>query len=333
MRTNHSPFNGTRRGVFNSSKISQAMMRRRTLFAAGFAGLAGVGVLSGCSASKKEESEDSSKITEGTIEPTVSGAPAVANPSADAFAELTDSLNQIESESGYQLTLSLYQYPTDSFAEGIQYSFKPEYQSYEASLSKVPISLSVLRKLAEENVELDDDTYSLMNASLGYSDNDSTQALFASLGDDPTQQAGYLNTTYANLGITGTHSDGDWGVNLTNAQDQVTIARAVNDGVDWVRAEDLDRMREIMVATDESQTWGVGASAEDMGADYVLCKNGWIQDDATAQWYVNTMGIVNLNGRRYAISALNFGAEPDQQESGYGIATRAVDAALTFFNK
>lgn len=297
---------------------------RRTLLTTGLLGLSGV--LVACSADERKVAQDGGATAQQ------SGQIAVANPSSEAYQDLTNSLKQLEDEFDCQLTLSLYEYPTDEFPEGVQYDFQPEYQSHEASLAKVPIALSVLRQLAENQQEMSEEVRSQLEASLGKSDNVSTQALFQSLGDVSDQQAAYLNETYSRLGITSTHSEGDWGINLTNTKDQVLIARAVNDDVDWVNAEQLDIVRNIMVATDESQLWGVGAVSQEMGADYVLCKNGWIQDEDTGQWYINTMGIVNVHNRRYAISALNFGAMPDQQESGNSLATRAVNTALTYFN-
>lgn len=306
---------------------TSSQIGRRHLLLSGAGALLAGGLLTGCGIfggfSRKNSLAD-----EGG-----DGAPAVADPSGEAFADLTQALTDIEAGT-YQVSVSIYEFPTDEFPDGIQYNFHPEYHTYEASVSKVSIALATLRYLNENGLPLEDDIYSQLNASLGYSDNTSTQALFSMLGDgDSEASAAYLNATYDLLGITTTRSDGDWGVNLTTSHDQVIVARAVNDGVDWVRAEDLERVREIMLATDESQTWGVGAAADELGSDYVLCKNGWIQDENTWQWYINSMGIVNLNDRRYALCVLNFGAQPDDQEGGQNISSQVANKVLDYFNQ
>lgn len=220
--------------------------------------------------------------------------------------------------------------------------------SYEASIVKVPIALSVLRRITETQGVLGDATKELLTRSVGLSDNAATQELFLSLGSgtegavedsqlpwetdgsgdyESSASASYLNETYQKLGVGRTESDGSWGDNQTWAEDQVQIMRALVERVDWVGSEDLDFLLDIMTPDNDSQDWGGGSMRDqELGGRTVTSvdvKNGWIQDDDGA-WHINSVAVVEFGRSKYSLAVVSQGFQ--DQQTGQDAATDAVQA-------
>ncbi|MGH1978661.1 hypothetical protein [Rothia sp. L_38] len=188
---------------------------------------------------------------EEQIQPTATGEEHT-NEAHDV--DINRALDQLEADNGITLSLAVYNHTT-----GNLFLHKGDQWTYEASIVKVPISLTLLRLAAFEQRELTDEEKALIEASITYSDNNATIEIYRRFGSDDgesTASAESLNKTYELLGVTETRSAGTWGDNQTWAEDQVRIMCAIVDTVEWVNATDAQYLLEKMVPLDWSQTWG-----------------------------------------------------------------------------
>ena len=210
-------------------------------------------------------------------------------------------------------------------------------ESYEASVVKVPIALSVMRQAAEHGGKIDDDQRELIRRSVEQSDNEATAELFSSLADNPSDtisssqndrealSANAINLTYTRLGVQYTRSAKTWDDNTTCSADQVQVARGLVDGVDWVHPDDMAYLRTLMSPEDESQGWGVGSMKNGRAGNKqvrtVEVKNGWLpNDDGT--WNITSMGAVFTDDAAYSVAVVSVGFE--SFEEGQKIANQAV---------
>lgn len=223
------------------------------------------------------------------------------------------------------LSVSAFNHVTN---QGFQY--RPEYRGYEASIVKVSVALAVMRLQYEKNDQLTDAQKQAMKASIEQSDNDATSQLFGMLGTTNTERADFLNGTYEKMGVTNTSSNEGWGSNETNTVDQVQIARTVYGGAEWIKPGDIEYLRQLMQAKDESQSWGVGALTETRNDDQeILCKNGWLPDTDNL-WNLNTVGVAVLDAGSFSLCAMTKGFEDQVQgEKLVSDAVTAVVEALT----
>lgn len=183
---------------------------------------------------------------------------------------------------------------------GRSWYYNPEGSYLEASLVKVPILLTLLRQATEEDRELTLEEEYLTVMMIEYSDNEATTALYQALGG-----AEALSRTYELLGVSETAATETWGGNDTGVADQLKIARAVLDGVDWISSSLQDYAVELMENVEDGQKWGISAGVPDDSAEIAL-KNGWLQDDNLA-WNVGSVGFVRADGTEYAVVVLTAG--------------------------
>ncbi|MDY6052181.1 MAG: serine hydrolase [Rothia sp. (in: high G+C Gram-positive bacteria)] len=256
------------------------------------------------------------------IQPTANGGKHT-NEAQDV--DINQVLSQLEAEHGITLSLAVYNHSADNL-----FLHRGDQWTYEASIVKVPISLTLLRLAAFEKRLLTDEEKALIEASITYSDNNATIEIYSRFGSnkgESTASAESLNKTYELLGLTETRTAGNWGDNQTWAEDQVCIMRAIVDTVEWVNAADAQFLLEKMVPLDWSQAWGVGSQHGQLVAGEpvtdVSVKNGWIQED-TGAWHINSVGVVRTESSTYSIALLGKGFA--DQQVGYEVASQAVQA-------
>ena len=209
---------------------------------------------------------------------------------------LSAALDEYAAGMGAEVSAAVY----DSSTGGTWY-YNRDGRYLEASLVKVPILLTLLRQATEEGRSLTEDEEYLAALMIEYSDNPSTTALYESVGG-PEE----LSRTYELLGVSGTEATQTWGTNDTGVEDQLKIARAVAEGVDWID-EDLHSFAVgLMENVDAGQRWGISAGVGDTGAEIAL-KNGWLPDDTLA-WNVGSTGFVRSDAAEYSIVVLTSGA-------------------------
>ncbi|WP_237199705.1 serine hydrolase [Rothia nasimurium] len=223
----------------SSAVASTGALPRRTMLAGAGLTLALSTLLVACGPSEEQ------------IQPTATGEEHT-NEAHDV--DINQALDQIEADYGITLSLAVYNHATGSF-----FLHKGDEWTYEASIVKVPITLTLLRMVAFEQRELTDEEKALIEAAITYSDNNATVEIFGRFGSndgESVQSTESLNKTYELLGVTKTRSVGTWGNNETWVEDQVRIMRAIVDTVEWVNATDARYLLEKMVPLDWSQTWG-----------------------------------------------------------------------------
>ncbi|WP_178945835.1 hypothetical protein [Kocuria sp. TGY1127_2] len=290
------------RGVDSDHLGSGVSIRRRSFFGL-VGGVASISLLNACAA----------------------GSDAKNNP------EVT--LDALSKEYEAKIGLSVYDHSRNK-----SFNYHGDVKSYEASVVKVPIALTVMRVANDHGGKLDQEQRDLVQRSVGQSDNDATAALFASLaqGQEPgsdeadTASSGAINETYEKLGVQRTRTNKTWGDNETYAEDQVQIAKGLVNRVDWVDSDDLEFLTSLMTPVDESQGWGVGsmqsAKAGDKHVNDVDVKNGWLpNDDGT--WNITSMGVVFAEDATYSVAVVSTGFE--SFEEGQKVANEAVKA---YFN-
>lgn len=259
----------------------------------------------------------------GSVQETSGAAPLPAE-KADKLKDALDAcaaeLNTYADPAGYQsgteFSAAIYER-----SSGRAWHYNPGGSYLEASLVKVPILLTLLREATQEqrDLTLEEEYQAVM--MIEYSDNDATTALYESVGGAPA-----LARTYALLGVENTDAAEVWGVNSTGVEDQLRIARALLEGVDWIDPGLQEFAVDLMQNVDSGQRWGISAGAADRGAEIAL-KNGWLQDD-TLSWNVGSMGIVRAEGAEYAVVVLTSGT--NTMEGGVSVVERVARILNSF---
>jgi len=168
-----------------------------------------------------------------------------------------------------------------------------------ASIAKVSIMASVLRRAANAHRYLTRTESSLLRRMITVSDNAAADALWTSTGGSAgaatfLREAGMTSTT-AGPGML-------WGLTRTTARDQAhLIAELATSSAllpDRSRAYALTLMSQVT----PSQRWGVSAGPGP--GTSVQLKNGWLPRN-TFGWRINSIGHVSGRGRNYAIAILS----------------------------
>ncbi|MDO5618938.1 serine hydrolase [Kocuria sp.] len=209
---------------------------------------------------------------------------------------------------------------------GEQLQINQDSRVQAASLSKVSVALSFMRHLKETDEELTPVDSGLLEDSLANSGNESTAALFERLGEDDQMATDYLTETYRMLGATETTLQLGWGTESTTAADLSAVLDALTDTPDWVRAQDMDVIREYLDPAQGydsyTQDFGVGVLARadrvppELDVQEVAVKNGWLPGDDD-RWNVGTMGQATINGEVHDIVITTYGAP--NAECGYAL--------------
>lgn len=233
-----------------------------------------------------------------SAEPVPGQAPAgAAGPvPARAAERLSAALDQYARELDGDVSAAVYEAST-----GRTWYYNRDGRYLEASLVKVPILLTLLRQATDEERGLTAEEKHLAAMMIEYSDNPSTTDLYELVGGAPE-----LARTYELLGVTQTEATEIWGANDTGVEDQLRIARAVDEGVAWIDEDLQDFAVGLMENVDAGQRWGISAGVADADAEVAL-KNGWLQDD-TLVWNVGSTGFVRSAAAEYAIVVLSAGA-------------------------
>jgi beta-lactamase class A len=193
-----------------------------------------------------------------------------------------------------------------------------------ASIVKVDVLAALLLQAQDAGRTLTAEERAYAAAMIENSDNDSTSALWRTIGT-----ADGLDAANERFGLTGTvGGDGPlWGLTQTTAVDQITLLRQVFDA----EGSELDEasrayVRELMERIAVGQRWGVSAAAD--GAEWAL-KNGWLRRSTTGLWVINSIGRVTAGGHGYLVAVLSRGSAT--REEGVALTEAAARAAVSVF--
>lgn len=212
-----------------------------------------------------------------------------------------------------------------------------------ASIVKVDILAALLLQAQDEGRQLTDRERAQAAAMIGKSDNDTTSALWRTIGGQ-----GGLDRANARLGLIDTRGGQGrtWGLTQTTAQDQLTLLRAIYpDGAEesgpvgavpgTAAAPEADGrgsplapasrayLRELMGHIARGQDWGVSAAAEE---GRFQLKNGWLPRSTTDLWEVNSIGQVHAGGHDYLVVVLSDGHP--ELDTGIAQVERAARTAV-----
>ncbi len=195
-------------------------------------------------------------------------------------------------------------------ATGISHSYDGTRHYVTASIVKVAILGTLLRRAQNSGRSLTSSERSLAVRMIERSDNAAASSLWRAVGGGSGVQA-FLNR----VGLTSTTAGpgGYWGLTTTTAPDQVLLMRAVAYPNAVLSDASRAYLDSLMRAVVSSQRWGVTGGLPS-GA-VVAVKNGWLP--RSSGWVINSIGHVRRGNRDYVIAALS-SSGPGM---GYGIAT------------
>ncbi len=193
-----------------------------------------------------------------------------------------------------------------------------------ASIVKVDVLAALLLQAQDAGRTLTSEERTYAAAMIENSDNDSTSALWRTIGT-----ADGLDAANERFGLTGT-AGGDgplWGLTQTTAADQIALLRQVFDA-EGSELSEASRayVRGLMERIAVGQRWGVSAAAD--GAGWAL-KNGWLRRSTTGLWVINSIGRVTAGGHGYLVAVLSRGSAT--REEGVALTEAAARAAVSVF--
>jgi beta-lactamase class A len=119
----------------------------------------------------------------------------------------------------------------------------------------------------------------------------------------------------------------DWGLTSTTVPDQLTLLQDLTTAGSPLPAAARSYELGLMRATEPAQRWGISAAASPGTRDAV--KDGWLPDSsagATANWVVNSIGVVEHNHQRLLLAVLSAG-QPTKAAGIAGVEAAAAAAA------
>ncbi|WP_308409563.1 serine hydrolase [Streptomyces sp. A3M-1-3] len=191
-----------------------------------------------------------------------------------------------------------------------------------ASIVKVDILATLLLQAQDAGRALTAQERTHAASMIQNSDNAATTVLWDTIGG-----AAGLDAANERLGLTATSAgrDGNWGLTLTTAEDQLILLNAIFGTESVLTRTDRQYIENLMENVASGQDWGV--SAADTSA---ALKNGWLPRTATGLWDINSIGRVHVDGRDCVIAVLSDGNRT--QAEGIALVEDATRAAVSVVN-
>lgn len=179
-----------------------------------------------------------------------------------------------------------------------------------ASVVKVTVLGTLLRRAMEQKRSLTSKERTLARAMITRSDNDATSTLWRSLGRTRLQQfLALADMTQTELG-----PGGYWGLTQITARDEIRLLRLLTRTNKVLNDASRRYALRLMAEVVSSQRWGVPAGAPTSAG--VHLKNGWLPRH-DRYWRVHSIGSFDGGGRDYMIVVLT----QDSPSMAYGIRT------------
>ncbi|MDP9075363.1 MAG: class A beta-lactamase-related serine hydrolase, partial [Actinomycetota bacterium] len=193
---------------------------------------------------------------------------------------------------------------------GITYSLAPQNSYITASIVKVDILATLLRRAQDAGRGLTSSEQATATQMIEFSDNNAATALWNEVGG-----AGGVAQFNSLVGMPNTvpGSGGLWGLTRTTVEDQVQLMRVVAYPNGVLGSSQRAYLQGLMRNVTPSQRWGVSGGVP--GGTVIELKNGWLP--VTGGWEINSIGHIAGSGRDYVIAVLT-SSDPSM---GYGIST------------
>ena len=174
--------------------------------------------------------------------------------------------------------------------------YGPGMRNDTASIIKVDI---LEARLYQTHGRLSAHERSLATAMIDQSDNNAATSLWNADG-----AAAGIAVYNRRIGLRCTSFDphGHWGLTLTCAQDQLRLLAELAQPDSLLTAYSRSYELYLMEHVSSTEAWGVSGGLPLTGVTVAL-KNGWLPH-RHAPWVVNSIGIVQGDGRRYHIAVL-----------------------------
>lgn len=189
--------------------------------------------------------------------------------------------------------------------ETYTYNTTPRHQYHTASTVKVAVLAGTLLK---NDGDLDSQGREYAKAMIENSDNDSTTSLIS----DYLGGTDGLQDTFNQFQMTNTHAKSAWGMTTTTPSDQIKLLNNIFFSSNKLTESEQNYIQSLMKNVESDQQWGISAGS----SNYAL-KNGWLDQDDSDKWIVNSIGYVSGKGQNdYTIavysddnSSMNSGEE------------------------
>jgi hypothetical protein len=184
----------------------------------------------------------------------------------------------------------------------------PSLRGRTASIVKVDI---LETRLHQTGGHLSEDQRETATSMIENSDNDSATELW----DDDGGPSG-VHAYNAEVGLTQTTPNADWGLTTTSAADQVNLVRELFRHNSLLTKSGRKFQRTLMRHIESDQRWGINGGVPSNAI--VGNKNGWLPvTEDHNRWAVNSIGWVKGDGKSYFIAVIT---QHDASED-YGIDT------------
>jgi hypothetical protein len=194
--------------------------------------------------------------------------------------------------------------------DGITYTVAPQNSYVTASIVKVDILATLLRKTQVAGRGLTSQEQATATQMIEFSDNSAATALW---NEDGGGSGVASFNSLIPLPSTFPGSGGLWGLTRTTAADQVALVRQVAYPNAILGPAQRAYQQGLMENVTPSQRWGVSGGVP--GGVTVALKNGWLP--VSGGWAINSIGHIFGGGKDYVIAVLSSG----NPSMGYGITT------------
>lgn len=183
--------------------------------------------------------------------------------------------------SGGNVNIAVYSKKT---GETYSYNTTPGHTYHMASTVKVSV---LAGSLLQNNGSLDSQGKDYAEAMIENSDNDSTTDLVNNYlgGTDGLQQ------TFNQFQMTDSKANDAWGMTSTSATDQVKLLNNIFFSSNKLTSTEQNYIKHLMYNVESDQQWGISSGSQDFAL-----KNGWLTDDDTGKWIINSIGYINGSG-------------------------------------
>ncbi|MDQ1368786.1 MAG: hypothetical protein QOF20_1139, partial [Acidimicrobiaceae bacterium] len=193
---------------------------------------------------------------------------------------------------------------------GATYSLAPQNSYVTASIVKVDILATLLRRTQVAGRGLTSSEQATAARMIEFSDNTAATALWNEVGGGPgvaqfNSLIGMANTVPGSGGL--------WGLTRTTVEDQVQLMRTVAYPNAVLGASQRAYLHGLMQNVTPAQRWGVSGGVP--AGTTVALKNGWLP--VSGGWEINSIGHIAGSGRDYVIAVLT----SRNPSMGYGITT------------